>query len=235
MIRICLVLLFTLVVSFLFVLPLSAEEKKEESVIEIASRLQERYDNLSSLSFNFSQRTQGSLSGKPKSASGQAFFLKEGEVRKMRWNYLVPDTQVLISDGTTFRMYFSQQQQMIVTPASSLEQDITYSFFSGRGNILQDFKIVDPDEHYLPQPGQQATVRAIKMLPVTPESQLKSIHLWVSEESLIQRIEMEDQFGTKTVINLSNLQIDTLKTNDPKAMKELFSFTPPEGTEVLHQ
>lgn len=228
-------LLLSLFLSLLFTSSLSAQDHQQETVTDIATRLQQKYDNLSSLSFNFSQRTRGNLSGKPRSASGQAFFLKSDGAGKMRWNYLQPDSQVLISDGTTFQMYFEKQQQMIITPAENLEQDITFSFFTGKGNILHDFEISKPDPHYQGHPDDANSVKAIKLIPRSAQSQLKSLHLWVSAKSLIQRIEMEDHFGTKTILNLSNLQLDTLQSRNQEALQQLFTFTPPEGTEILQQ
>lgn len=98
-----------------------------ESPEEIATRLQNRYDTMHSLTFNFIQNTRGQLSGRPKTGRGQAFFVKTKNAHKvfgkMRWNYSSPDKQILVSDGNTFSMYFESLAQMIVTPAKALEQD----------------------------------------------------------------------------------------------------------------
>lgn len=212
-----------------------------ESPEAVASRLQGNYDKIESLSFDFIQDTRGQLSGRPKKGRGHAFFVKNVtdnktaetlQSGKMRWNYSAPDRQVLVSDGETFSMYFSSLEQMIITPAEALQQDLTYSFFTGSGNLLEDFTILPPDTNSSDTQGDTAV---IKLVPKAKQSQVASIHLWVTDDSLIRRIEILDQFDTLTVLNFSNLKVDGLDTDDSDLMERLFTFTPPEGTEIIHQ
>lgn len=213
----------------------STATAQAESPQETASRLQQRYDHIQSLSFDFIQDTRGQLSGRPKKGSGQAFFVKTREndkkSAKMRWNYLLPEQQVLVSDGKTFSMYFASLHQMIVSPASALEQDLTYSFFTGAGNLMEDFTISQPD----PGHGSQGETVIIKLVPRSRQSQVAAIHLWITPDSLIRRIEILDHFDTLTVLNFSRLMVDTLDPLDTDRMKRLFQFSPPEGTEIINQ
>lgn len=222
-------ILVLLVVLTLSGLPASAVA---ESPDEVAVRLQEKYDSLTSLSFSFKQRSQGELAGRAKTGSGQAFFYKDGPASKMRWNYNEPDSQILISDGETFKMYFSELQQMIITPAESLENDLTYSIFSGSQDLFDTFYIfpADPDEG---TDAEANPTRVIKLVPLKEHSQVQHIHVWVDSESLIRRIEMQDHFGTITLLNFSDIKEDFLADSetDPNA---LFRFTP-EGTEIIQQ
>ncbi len=206
-----------------------------ESPQAVASRLQDRYDIIKSLSLNFIQETRGQLSGRPKKGRGQAFFVNNGvdnkRPGKMRWNYSAPDRQVLVSDGVNFSMYFASLKQMIVTPAEALQHDLTYSFFTGSGNLLEDFTILAPDQ---PDDSQKNT-EIIKLIPKAKQSQVAAIHLWVTDDSLIRRIEILDHFDTLTVLNFSDLKVDSLDTDDADLMQNLFNFTPPEDTEIIHQ
>lgn len=208
---------------------------------DVAARLQSRYDKIQSLSFRFTQTSRSQLGGRPKHGSGQAFFVKtpagtqdpESIVPgKMRWNYSTPDKQVLVSDGIDFSMYFSSLQQMIVSPAKALQQDLTYSFFTGSGNLLEDFTILPPDRK---SSATQNDTAVIKLIPKAKQSQVASIHLWVTDDSLIRRIEILDHFDTLTILNFNTLKVDAIDVNDDALMKQLFSFTPPEGTEIIHQ
>ncbi len=216
-------------------MPGFAMEHSGETVVDTATRLQQKYDQLTSLSFHFTQDTRGNLSGRPRRASGQAFFLKTEGMGKMRWNYLSPDEQVLISDGTTLIMYFAKLQQLIRTPATALQQDITYSFFSGKGNIVDDFQIQPPDPRYASPEDEESAFKVIKLVPISPQSQVRSIHVWISNNSLIQRIELEDHFDTLTLLNFSDLRLNQLPAANQQAMEGLFSFTPPDGTEIINQ
>ena len=205
----------------------------EESPAAIGARLQARYNRIKSLTFDFTQQTSGQLTGRGGSGSGQAYFLKTGKNSKMLWNYSSPDKQVILSDGTTLFMYFAKLKQMIITPADSLQQDITYSFFSGAGNLENDFRILPPD----PEVGitDNASYKIIQLIPMTPRSQVSTIHVWVTADSLIQRMEIRDSFDTVTTLNFSNIKVDSLVGENAQVLKSLFSFTPPEGTEIIHQ
>jgi len=133
------------ITAFLFLLlprPVTAGQNSAETQEDIARRLQQNYDQIKSLSFHFTQNTTGELSGRPQQGSGTAWFVKEkksegtpGTIGKMRWDYATPEKQILVSDGVNFSMYFAKLEQMIVSPAETMRTDITYSFFTGAGNL----------------------------------------------------------------------------------------------------
>lgn len=213
-----------------FTCPVGAQEN--ESPEEVATRLQLRYDGMQSLLFNFFQDTRGEMTGKPRKASGKAVFYKKNGVGKMRWDYSTPEKQVLLSDGVHFSMYFSNLQQMIISPATVLDSDLTYSFFTGTGNLIRDFHIQSASQEFL---SEDDSIHIIKLIPRTPQSQVQEIHLWVSVDSLIRRINILDHFGTITVLSFSNIMVDSLIEETPEKLTPLFSFTPPDGTEIIEQ
>lgn len=200
---------------------------------EIAARLQARYDAMQSLSFNFFQETHGEMTGRPRQGSGRALFYKEEGIGRMRWDYSSPDRQVLVSDGQLFRMYFAELNQMIVTPAENLDSELTYTFFTGKGNLPNDFHIRPADEEY--QAEDHGPYRVIKLIPRVPQTQVQDIHLWASEESLIHRLTIRDHFGTITVLNLSDIEADSLEQTSSEELAAIFSFSPPQGTEIINQ
>jgi outer membrane lipoprotein carrier protein len=225
-------LLFLLAIALLPAVTVA--DSSSDQTIETAKRLSQHLDSLSSLSFQFTQRTSGQMSGRPRQASGTAFFVKNETDAKMRWNYSAPDLQVIISDGITLSMYFEQMKQMIVTPAESLQQDVTYSFFTGRGNIEVDFLIL-PGLDQIEQESQDNGFEVIKLIPRSPGSQTKDIRLWVTAASHIKRIEVRDNFDTITVLNISNIEENSLVKDGRLINTALFDFTPPEGTEIIEQ
>ena len=236
--------ILTLSAFFFLLLPsaASAGQNNTETPEDIARRLQQRYDQISSLSFQFTQNTAGELSGRAQEGSGTAWFVKERKskgsaatIGKMRWDYTTPEKQILVSDGVDFSMYFAKLEQMIVSPAESMRSDITYSFFTGTGNLLKDFSISAPNPEFSPAEKDIDRSKVIKLTPRENQSQVSEIHLWVTKDSLIHRMDILDHFDTRTTLDLSNLQVNTLPTNDRKAMDALFTFTPPEGTEIIYQ
>jgi len=213
-----------------------------ESPEDTARRLQQKYDQIRSLSFHFSQKTEGELSGRAQQGSGTACFVKgkkgksgaEG-MGRMRWDYVAPEKQILVSDGVDFSMYFANLHQMIVSPAKTMAADITYSFFTGTGNLLKDFTIAAPSPEFIPKKEDSGKVAVIRLSPREEQSQVSEIHLWVTPDSMIQRIDILDHFDTRTTLELSDITVNTLDGNDRKAMDALFQFTPPEGTEIIYQ
>jgi outer membrane lipoprotein carrier protein len=199
---------------------------------DIAARLQARYDSMQSLNFNFYQDIQGEMTGRPRQGSGRAVFLKNDGKARMRWDYVSPDQQVLISDGVVFSMYFANLKQQIISPAEQLESDLTYSFFSGKGVLKRDFHIRPANEDE--QSTNEDEFKVIKLIPKTPQSQVQDIHLYVTSSSLIRRIKIRDHFGTVTTLNLSDIEVDTaMKGKSPEEINALFTFVPPPGTEII--
>ncbi len=233
---VCPRLIILLAVLSLLPLQLHAEEKiNENEALATAQRLQLHLDELCSISFTFAQQTKGSMSSRSRQASGKAFFIKDENGAKMRWNYAVPERQVIISDGITVKMYFEKLNQMIVTPAKALQEDVTYSFFTGEGKIEENFLIKRDDS----EPGTddaktEHPYQVIKLVPRAPTSQINSILLWVNADSQIQRIVIRDTFDTLTILTLSNIEENSLPQNEDE-INLLFSFTPPKGTEIIQQ
>ena len=222
--------------AFLLVLPRAgqAAATSPEAPGAVAARLQARYDAMRSLSFSFIQNTEGQMTGRPRKGGGKAYFLKTGGLKRMRWNYDSPERQVLVSDGKTFSMYFENLQQMIVSPAEKIEEDMTYSFFTGSGKLAEDFMILGANKNLVDAENDK-DLSVIQLVPNTAESQVQDIHLWITADSLIRRIEIRDQFDTRTILTLSDLQADFASADDEKIVSELFTFTPPKGTEIIHQ
>jgi outer membrane lipoprotein carrier protein len=210
----------------------SAKINSNEPPEDTATRVQLRIDKIQSLSFNFYQQTRGEMTGRPRKGSGKAIFFKKDGNSRMRWDYSSPDKQVLVSDGAVFSMYFYDLKQMIVTPAENIKNDLTYSVFTGRGNLKNDFHILPPDEE---TGSNSEEFQIIKLVPKEPHSQVQDIHVWITESSLIRRMSIRDLFGTITVLNFSDIQVDSLVGTDEKTLQSLFSFIPPKGTEIIEQ
>ncbi|PID75714.1 MAG: hypothetical protein CSB23_01755 [Deltaproteobacteria bacterium] len=204
-----------------------------ESPQDIARRLQARYDQMQSLSFEFFQDTRGETTGGRRQGSGEAFFVKGADHNRMRWDYSLPNKQVLLSDGIQFIMYFAELNQMIISPAESLEKEMTYSFFSGSAKLKDGFDILPAEADFHTESSDNVSV--IQLVPLVPHSQVQDIHLWVTDDSLLQRITIRDHFGTLTVLNLSNIVANALENTTPEKLEQLFSFVPPEGVEIIEQ
>ena len=194
----------------------------------IAKRLQETYDKTSSITAEFRQVTSSRMSRRVRRGSGKMVIQKPG---KMRWDYGEPEPQVIICDGETILMYFTNAKQMLTAPAEDyLRSDITYSFFAGTGNILKDFDIYPPDLTLETDLEPSDDSHSIKLVPKVKHPQVEYLHVWVDRKhSMISRMQIVDLFGS-----ITDLYFTHIETNR-KIDRERFQFTPPPDTEIIRQ
>jgi len=217
-----------LLLSGLLLLPAQVTAQSID-LVEIAQKLQYTYEKASNLVANFNQTTSIKSSQRVRKGSGSMIFLKPG---RMRWDYITPDHQVLTSDGITISMYFEKSNQMIISDAKDyLQSDVTYSFFTGTGDILKDFNVVEPDFENV-----NDNLHLIKMIPKSMHPQVSFIHAWINDKTfLLEHLQIIDHFDTVTDLFFKNIQINSNSYGGREITKNLFSYTPPTNTEIIKQ
>lgn len=209
---------------------------QDQSALEIAAKIQAKYAQIESLSFNFAQSTSGQMTGRPKIGEGTALLAKPGNKTLMRWNYLTPEHQVVISDGTTVSMYFEKLNQLIISSVDQARSDVLFSFFSGKEPLEDHFVVLPAElEMDIQTARDLADLQVIQLQPRNADTQIRTVHLWVGQDALIRRMELLDFFDTKTTISLSNIRLNVLDLSDQADLDRRFGFTPPEGTEIIRQ
>lgn len=223
--------------------PLLAGESLEPEAESQARSLQHLYAGLTSLTFDFQQITR--TGGRERTGQGHAVFYKPGAAASptkktgaqvlsrsvMRWNYTEPDHQVIINDGKTLSIYTEKDKQLIKTPAKELESDITYAFFAGGRNLLDDFEAQAPAEEVLSS--RVGALQTLLLVPRTPHNQIRSVQIWFDERGVIQRLLLTDHFDAETELRFSRIVLNSLPPNDRQQMETIISFQPPPGTEVI--
>lgn len=191
------------------------------SPVELARRLQARYEETRTMTADFKQTTSVPSASRKRLGAGKLVISKPGRIR---WDYSAPDRQVLVSDGKKFSMYVASSKQMMVQPVTRyINSDVTYAFFSGTGNIVRDFNALAPERPVAP--GE----KTLKLVPKNPHPQVDYLHAWLDENFMVQRLEIVDHFGSVTDLVFSNI-----RRNEPVG-QETFHFTPPAGTEIIEQ
>lgn len=206
-----------------------------QSPESLAEQIRQTYTEIDSIGFSFSQTTGGQIAGRARSGKGSAVFARESDRHLMRWNYILPDPQVVISDGTTVSMYFEKLNQMIVTSVDKARADILFSFFIAEEPLSNYFAVLPPDPQKYGAADTSGELQVLQLLPLENDTQIKSIHLWTDKDAIIRRIELLDNFDTKTTINLSNIEINPLDLSDKQDIAKRFTFIPPDGTEIIRQ
>jgi outer membrane lipoprotein carrier protein len=212
-------LLFFLLVSPLLVAPARAFDAEA-----VADRVQQRYDAMTSIEADFQQTTTMSgLTGRTQQASGVVVIQKPG---RLRWDYHEPHRQVLVCDGDEVSFYLERERQLIVSKAAAyLAEDLTYAFFTGRGNLRTDFLIAaGPDD--MATPGSVV----LRLTPRQSHAQIHHLFLWVDAESHdLRRIRLVDHLESVTDIRFTNMVFGK------KFAEDFFLFVPPPGTEIILQ
>lgn len=190
----------------------------------VAIQVQKKYDTITSLEAEFQQLTTLSgLSGRAQKGSGVVVIQKPG---RLRWDYYKPHRQVLVCDGDEVSFYLEREKQLIVSKATAyLSEDLTYAFFTGRGNLLTDFLIEAG-----PESMAEAGSYCLKLTPRKTHAQVHHLYLWVDQESFdLRRIRLVDHLESLTDISFVNMVFDK------KFADTFFYFVPPEGTEIILQ
>ncbi|NOQ46370.1 MAG: hypothetical protein GQ559_06815, partial [Desulfobulbaceae bacterium] len=150
------------------------------------------------------------------------------------WNYTEPDKQVIINDGSQLSIYTKKDKQMLVIPADELNSDITYAFFAGHKNLLDDFKAEPPEKRFIFSTAS-SSLQSVQLVPRTPHPQVKSIHLWFDGSALIHHLIIEDHFDSVTELSFSNIVLNGIAANDPKQLQKILDLALPPGTEIITQ
>jgi outer membrane lipoprotein-sorting protein len=173
---------------------------------KVMKDLQSKFDTIKDLSVKFTQ----SANGKSKLA-GMLFIKKENKLRI--------DTQnlIIVSDGTTSWSYNKKENKVIISKYDENDPGV----FS-----INELVYELPDESDI----ELSNDNGQNVLTLTPNSykySFNSVKLWLSEDKLINKVELNDAAMGKIEVKFSNYQLNQyLKDSE-------FSFTPPEGSRII--
>ena len=186
-------------------------------VADVVRKLQARYDATKDFTADFTQTVEAATLGKPLQSTGQVFFKRPG---RMRWEFLEPEKQTIVADGTLLWVYQPEHHQVLKTPFRAAFQSATpISFLLGVGQLKNDFDATllasGPD-----------LVR-LKLVPKR-EREIGVLVLDVGPRTYdILAAEVTDPLGNVTRLSFSNLRRDVGLDDSP------FTFTVPPGTDVV--
>jgi outer membrane lipoprotein carrier protein len=152
-------------------------------------------------------------------ASGRLMVRQPG---KMRWEYVVPDPQTIITDGKELWVYRPQENQVLVGKAPSF-------FGDGKGaGFLSNIKTIRKNFQLSLKPGTDPNRYRLKLEPNKSLVELMAVELDIVKKSYdLVRVTTFNVYGDETRIELKNVNFD-----DPPP-EALFRFDVPEGADVL--
>ena len=180
-----------------------------------ASRLQDWLDRHDALRGRFAQSVYDE--------NGRLISTSRGTVTirrplQFRWNYDVPDRQVIVSDGVTLWWYDADLEQVTVRPIRPTLGGTPAVFLARSRTIDESFrtKVLAPADG----------LDWLEMTPIDPDAAFREIRVGMRGKE-VRRIEMVDGFGQTTQIEFSRIEYE------PPIEEGLFRFEPPPGVDVI--
>lgn len=180
---------------------------------EIIKKVQTKYENITDAKATFTQTLKGS-GGKANSSSGVIYIKKASKYR------IEAGGQIIITDGQTSWAYSPKRKQVVI---DSYKDD-------GNSFSPNKFLFNYPENFYSDLEGEEniggVDCYVIKLSPRNGGS-VKSAKIWIDKnEDLIRKINIVTTESTNTY-SLKDISLDAGISSSK------FSFTPPEGVEVI--
>jgi outer membrane lipoprotein carrier protein len=191
---------------------------------EVMARVQKNYDEAGSFKTWFKQETRQPEARHGDTASGVVYFQQPS---RMRWDYQKPRDQKkeVISDGHQVWIYIPDDALVLVYPLNQvLRSDLVLRFFSGIGEVQNDFEI---SWQRPPEPGANYV---IKLVPRQRQAELQRLILTIDPIThIVKNLEFSNVLGEVTRFDFSGTILGIRKP------QQFFSFVPPPGVQVVRE
>jgi outer membrane lipoprotein carrier protein len=190
----------------------------EPSALDVADRLQKKYDSIRDFSADFLQRYEGGALKRTREERGALLVKKPG---KMRWAYKQPEEKLFVSNGVRFYQYIPADRQVIVADPPD-ESQPAMAFLGGKGHLTRDFKVSFAQS-------QTPDRWTLRLDPKTPQQDFDWLEISASRDSLELRIlVIAERQGSRSTFTFSNFRAN------PGLSDKDFEFAIPKGVEVVN-
>lgn len=177
--------------------------------------IEDFFCDLDTLSADFTQ-TVTDDQGQVMEESGGRVYLELPD--HFRWDYDKPYEQIIVADGEKVWLYDVGLEQITVRDQQKAAKDSPLLVLANTDLLDKYFETRDL--------GKQGDNYWLEMTPKKPESEYESVEAAVNEQGL-HGLVFKDRFGQQTVLIFKNLEVNKSLDDD------LFTFTPPEGVDVI--
>jgi chaperone LolA len=178
-------------------------------------RLKTFVEQTRSASAEFSQTVVDRGGKRIQQASGNLQFSRPG---KFRWTYRAPYEQLIVGDGTKLWIFDKDLNQVTARKLDDALGASPAALLAGDNAIEKNFDLKNV-----------AAKDGLEWLEATPKSNettFERIRMGFKGADL-DTMELKDQFGQLTVIRFTDLK------RNPALSPDLFTFTPPQGADVI--
>jgi outer membrane lipoprotein carrier protein len=178
-------------------------------------RLHEFAQETKTLSGSFSQTVYDKSGRKTQETAGELYFSRPG---KFRWVYRKPYEQLIVGDGKKIWIYDADLEQVTVKKLDQSIGESPAALLAGNNDLDKHFDLRDS--------GSKNGLEWLEATPKRSEGTFEMVRLGFKESNLAA-MELQDNFGQKTLLNFSKMK------NNPSLSTSLFRFKPPKGADVL--
>ena len=212
-----------------YALAASIAEESRPKAEKIITELQKKYDTLESLQASFEQKNELKSLGRTTKSSGTLLWKKPG---RLRMEYVMPEKQLLVSDGRTFWLYTARFKQVMVSETGGFGFGATpLLFLAGKGNLKKNFHVTVEEVGIAERSGgiwRAGQPHRIRMEPKAASASFRRMWIEVEPENFrILTLVYIDNIGNKSHLRFSNIK------ENVRIKAEEFRFTVPPNVEVL--
>lgn len=184
----------------------AATAYSQNDVDKVMKDLQSKFDTIKDLSVEFTQ----SANGKSKLA-GMLFIKKKNKLRIDTQNLFI------VSDGKTSWSYNKKENKVIISNYDENDPGV-FSINELVYGLPAESEVELSNDN-----GQNV----LKLTPNSYEYNFDNVKFWLSEDNLINKVELNDAAMGKIEVKFSNYQLNQ------NLVDSEFSFTPPEGSRII--
>lgn len=181
------------------------------------AQLEQFFVQTHTLKGNFTQRVYDNSGSLLQTRTG-TFELSRPDL--FNWLYLKPNDQRIVSNGKKLWIYDQDLAQVTVSPVSKRLGQAPIALLGGGVSLSKHFKLRNA--------GTRDGLNWVSLIPKQlKKAQFTHILLGLGG-NLVRQMVLYDQFGHRTVLDLSHLSVN------PSLPPEIFNFTPPRGVDVVN-
>ena len=176
----------------------------------------EQFSNgLETLQATFTQTIVAPDGSLESEGSGEVWLMRPG---LFRWSYGGDFPELIIADGERLWLYDPTLEQVTVKPQSDLAEDSPLMLLTDLDEMDKQFSVTEA--------GDYDGLNLLELVSTNPESEFDRVLLGF-QGSELALMSLEDAFGLRTQIRFTDI------SRNPELDPALFSFIPPENTDIV--
>ena len=213
---------------------------------DVVKNVESNYKNIVAFKGSFNQTATLKTLNKVQKGQGKIFYKKPN---KIKWQYMNPAEQEIISDGKTLWMYLPENRQVYIyeladDKGAANQGQIPGNFLTSLGDMRRDFSV----RWGTPKDRDAQGNYIIELVPKEPVANLRNIFLIVRQDITavssstfpVLASTVYDSYGNMT--NIEFINIEVLETADETVAAKkrgwtlpdsMFTYLPPANVEIV--